>query len=53
MNSFESFSRKLIFIAKDMVKKKSHQITNASGGQGSVRAVCDLVQCSIENNCYD
>jgi 3-deoxy-D-manno-octulosonate 8-phosphate phosphatase (KDO 8-P phosphatase) len=39
--------------AHEMVKEKAHWITNASGGQGAVREVCDLVQYSIENNYYD
>ncbi len=39
--------------AHEMVKEKAHWITNASGGQGAVREVCDLVHYSIENNDYD
>mgnify|MGYP001164852868 CR=1 FL=1 len=39
--------------AHEMVKEKAHWITNASGGQGAVREVCDLVRYSIENNVYD
>ncbi len=39
--------------AHEIVKEKAHWITNASGGQGAVREVCDLVQYSIENNYCD
>jgi len=39
--------------AHESVKNSAHWITDASGGQGAVREVCDLVRYSIENNDYD
>ena len=39
--------------AHEEVKDSAHWITDASGGQGAVREVCDLVRYSIENNVYD
>ncbi len=56
MTSLQSFSKELISIAKDIkliALDVNGVLTNASGEQGAVREVCDLVQYSIENNYYD